>query len=76
MWKNHKDLICLGQGFHSIDKLKNAKEVLIGCFNSSRIFKCTIPKGSEYFKNEVGFIVSSSIVINNQMKYTRHGLMK
>ena len=74
-WQGHRDLICLGKGFHSIDKLKSAKEVLKGSRDDSKIFKCTIPKGSKYFKNQVGFMVSSSIIINKKMSYTREKLM-
>ena len=69
-WKRHADLICLGEGFHSIDSLETAKKVLKEEYESTKIFECTIPKGSEYYKDAVGFMISSSLIVNNQLKFS------
>jgi hypothetical protein len=69
-WKREPDLICLGQGFHSIDNLESAKKVLVEGNEIHKIYECTIPKGSEYYKDAVGFMISSSLVINNQLKFS------
>lgn len=69
-WKRHADLICLGQGFHSIDNIESAKKVLVEGNENHKIYECTIPKGSEYYKDAVGFMISSSLVVNKQLKFS------
>ena len=66
-WRREPDLICLGQGFHSIDTLESAKKILMEIEESSNIYECTIPKGSEYYKDAVGFMISSSLVVNRDL---------
>ena len=55
-WKKNEELICLGQGFHSINKLDLAKEVLLeGFFNyfkNTGIFECTGIMHSYIFNTE------------------------
>jgi hypothetical protein len=76
-WRQHKELICLGAGLHSINKLETAKIVLLDTINNdSRIFEAIIPKGSEYYKDEVGFMISSSLVINKMLRHTYKSLTK
>lgn len=53
------------QGYHSYSSLDDAKKVYNSSFyeNGVCVFKCIIPKGSVYYKNERGEIVSSNIII-------------
>ncbi len=57
-----KDLLCFGQGFHSVKvsgRLRN--------YDTDSIYNSTIPKGAEYYENETGLIVSNKIIINHSM---------
>ena len=67
-WRRHPDLICLGEGFHSFETEEIAKIVNDYIYKHvDNIFKCVIPKGSEYYINEVGFIVSNSLIIKEKV---------
>ncbi len=55
---NNPNLICLKYGFHSCISIEVAKKIS-GVF----IYECVIPKGSEYYKDEVGFLISNKIII-------------
>lgn len=69
-WVREPDLICLGKGFHSIDNLESAKYVLMESSEYHKIYECTIPKGSEYYKDAVGFMISNSLIVNKQLKFS------
>lgn len=56
--QGNPDLICLGEGFSSCDTLTLALKL------GGETYECTIPKGSEYYKDGVGYIVSNKIIIN------------
>lgn len=59
--KGHPNLICLKYGFSSCKSIKVALIVNDACRGT--IYKCIIPKGSEYYKDKVGFIISNKIII-------------
>jgi len=51
------ELMSIGQGFHSaLDKKRFMDD-------SHPVFECTIPKGSIFYKNATGLIVSNQIII-------------
>ena len=52
------------QGFHSALSKKRFKEL---AYCNSSIYKCVIPKGSEYYENLSGLIVSNQIIIKNKI---------
>lgn len=59
-----QELIAFDKGFHSYESLERAKmEHWLGC----AIFKCTLPKGTEYYKDATGCIVSNQIIINHEV---------
>lgn len=62
------------EGFHSYNKVEYAFNEYYGLYiespyfrtsvdSNERIVKCIIPKGTIYYKNELGEIISESIVI-------------
>ena len=55
-----KNPIGVCQGFHALTRLTLAKHHKI----SKSIGRFTIPKGSKYYKNPVGHIVSDTIIFN------------
>ena len=59
--KGHPKLICLKYGFSSCKSIKVASEINHGYRGT--IYRCIIPKGSEYYKDKVGFIISNKIII-------------
>ena len=65
-WDKNPKLICLREGFHSA---KN-KTILINIYsNFTRlsVYKCIIPKGSEFYTDAVGFIISNKIIIKSKI---------
>lgn len=58
-FRSNKLLISYGQGFHSfinnIDSFDNRNRLNV---------ECTVPKGSEYYLDGLGFMVSNKIIIN------------
>ena len=66
-WRRHPDLICLGQGFHSIKKIRNARILKNYLHINTVIFKCVIPKGSEYYIDAEGFMISNKIIIKKEI---------
>ena len=50
----------IAEGFHSAKTLKR----LINNLSYYRIFKCIIPKGSEYIEDNSGCIISNQIIIS------------
>ena len=63
-WRINEDLISYAQGFHSAMSQDRFKE--LSYYNSS-IYECVIPKGSEYYENLSGLIVSNQIIIKNKI---------
>ena len=57
-----KGLKCFSHGFHSV----NSQERIEHFYGS--VFECTIPKGSEYYTEPTGTIVSNQIIINKLIK--------
>lgn len=55
------------EGFHGSLKLKNCEHL---SSQEKQIFKCIIPKGSEYVEDFVGFIISNQIIIKEQFIMT------
>lgn len=56
-------LKCFGQGYHSyltIERLKRSSLYK----SDAEIFKCTIPKGSEYYLNPTDLVISNQIIIH------------
>lgn len=62
-WSNGEQehvLKCIGPGYHAcitLDRLPN----------DNNIYQCTIPKGSEYYVDATGLIVSNQIIINKRI---------
>lgn len=63
-WRINENLVSYAQGFHSALAQDRFKE--LAYYNSS-IYKCVIPKGSEYYENLSGLIVSNQIIIKNKI---------
>lgn len=64
-----KNLIHVHEGFHSaisIQRFKDADYYI--CFNRICV-ECTIPKGSKYYKDGTGLLVSNKIIINKKVPY-------
>ena len=58
-----KGINILGQGFHSCKSIKRChREDIRDC-----IFECTIPKGSEVYRNPSGLLISNKIIINKMV---------
>lgn len=56
-----KDLICLGDGFHSAATIERLH-------HGGSIFECVIPKDSEYYMDETGLVVSNKIIVVKQIE--------
>lgn len=79
-WMNNS---YIEKGFHSFQKLRNAQEYnsFLHTVSKSRykpslnkttiVFDCTIPKGSQYYINEIGQMVSNKIVVNFPLLETK-----
>ncbi len=64
-----KRLICYTNGFHSIKTIELTEIVEKEFDNGSYyIHKFIIPKGSEYYEDECGFLVSNQIILKEQIK--------
>ena len=61
-WRINEDLISYAQGFHSAMSQDRFK---VSYYTS--IYECVIPKGSEYYENLSGLIVSNQIIIKNKI---------
>lgn len=57
---NRKELISIGEGFHSAKTKKRLKD---GLFSDRNIYRCIIPKGSKYYVGLTDLIVSDKIKI-------------
>lgn len=71
-WKDGKlpELICIGSGIHSALTKKRLQLTVDSMYHSKMmvIIKCTIPKGSEYYLDATGLVVSNQIIINKPIK--------
>ena len=66
--ENHKDILYrIDTGYHSYNTIEKAKEDI--WFGSEIVVKCIIPKGTEYYINTNGEIVSSTIIVTDQIVY-------
>lgn len=67
----NKNVYCIYGGFHSYTR--NTKTVSRAYFSRSsrnpRIYKCIIPKGSLYYKNQWGEYVSDQIIIKEKVNF-------
>jgi hypothetical protein len=61
--KKLKQLICLGEGFHSCSSLESAEKLKGNKYNYI-ITECIIPKGSKYYDSPFNYLVSNQIIIN------------
>jgi len=56
------ELICIGAGYHASTTPKRIQK-----WFTEPIYECTIPKGSEYYEDATGLIVSNQIIINKKI---------
>lgn len=64
-WKKSRKLVAYGQGYHSAykeERLENLARDFGGV-----IMECTIPKGSKYYDNISGLVVSNQLIIIKQV---------
>ena len=54
-------------GYHSYDTIESAKEKRFYC--DEVVIKCIIPKDTEYYINDNNEIVSSTIIVTDQIVY-------
>ena len=59
------DVKYFGAGYHACTTM--ARLTGPDYYGESKIFKCTIPAGSEYYLNPSGLIISNQIIINKQI---------
>jgi len=62
----YNDLICIGKGFHSCNTIERAEELKEGLIQKRHVFECTIPKGSMYYEDTSGLLVSNQIIVNKK----------
>lgn len=55
-----KELLCIGQGFHSYKNIDRAKTSM---WSNESIVECIIPKGAEYYEGVTDLLVSNQIII-------------
>ena len=55
------------RGYHSYSTIENAQKELFGL--DEIIIKCIIPKDTEYYINDYNEIVSSTIIVTDQIVY-------
>lgn len=58
-----KELKCIGRGIHSARTKKRLQNTM-NKRRGEKIFRCTIPKGSEYYLDGTGLCVSNQIIIH------------
>lgn len=64
---NAGELMSYTNGFHSALDKDRLRDELYN-HSSVHIFECIIPKGSEYYINASGLVISNAIIINAQIK--------
>lgn len=57
----------INEGYHSYDAIERAKRSIF--FGDEVVIKCIIPKGAEYYINDNNEIVSSTIIVTDQIVY-------
>ena len=66
--KNYKDMYYkINVGYHSYSTIEKAKEYLF--FGNEVVIKCIIPKNTKYYINNDNEIVSSTIIVTDQIVY-------
>ena len=66
--ENYKNVYYkINAGYHSYSTIEKAKEYLF--FGNEVVIKCIIPKGTEYYINNDNEIVSSTIIVTDQIIY-------
>ena len=67
-FENYKDMYYkINVGYHSYSTIEKAKEYLF--FGNEVVIKCIIPKGTKYYINNYNEIVSSTIIVTDQIVY-------
>ena len=67
-WKCYRGLSYrIDIGYHSYDAIERAKRSIF--FGDEVVIKCIIPKGAEYYINDNNEIVSSTIIVTDQIVY-------
>lgn len=65
---NNKGFYNINKGYHSWLTCKPHANIYINTFGKiSKIVKCVIPKGSTYAVNDIGEVISSNIIITNEI---------
>ena len=59
----------IDEGYSSYETLDRAK---IGLPTGTCVIKCTIPKGAKYYINESQEVVSSNIIVTDEIVYTKY----
>jgi len=74
-WSYDYSIFSFGEGFHSAiypDRFTSTVGHSFSGWQGKAIFECIIPKGSKYYKNPSGLIVSNKIIvikpINNEVR--------
>ena len=57
----------INAGYHSYDTIERAKRSIF--FGDEVVIKCIIPKNTEYYINNYNEIVSSTIIVTDQIVY-------
>ena len=66
--ENYKEIYYrIDTGYHSYSTIEKAQEDLL--FGNELIIKCIIPKNTEYYINTNNEIVSSTIIVTDQIVY-------
>lgn len=66
--ENYKDVYYkINVGYHSYSTIEKAKEYLF--FGNEVVIKCIIPKDTKYYINNYNEIVSSTIIVTDQIVY-------
>lgn len=58
-------VISISEGFHAFTSIERIKKNFV----PYSIFKCTIPAGSEFYKDATGLCVSNQIIINELIEF-------
>ena len=60
----------IAEGFHSIYNIHRnlmSPFELFGLYGPNGLFRCMVPKGAEYYKDNTGLMVSNKIIIGNEV---------
>lgn len=64
-WPNDSSLKAFGRGFHAALKKERLMSNDVDTYYGD-IYKCIIPKGSKYYVNISGLVVSNQIIVTNK----------